>query len=153
MNTFWRTFRVATCRKADTPAFPLGKCVSVNARRGKCAVHLRTAQWNVQMKCVGATQKNECANVKLALESILSILYTAPLESSSCLEFKCLEWKTIYLSSISLSSKCLGWFHPPWISWFRDYIVKKLKLSVQCVFKKYAITIIVNIIRPRSIEN
>ena len=44
-------------RKADMPAFPLGKCVSVNARRRICAVHLHT-----QIKCVRSTQKICCRN-------------------------------------------------------------------------------------------
>ena len=49
MDTFSRH---SASRKPDMPDFPLGKCVSVNARRRKCAVHLHT-----RIKCVGSTQK------------------------------------------------------------------------------------------------
>ena len=52
VNGHFLTHFPRVCRKADMPAFPLEKCVSANARRKKCAIHLHT-----RIKCVGSTQE------------------------------------------------------------------------------------------------
>ena len=43
-----KCWHVSFTRKADMPAFPLGKCVSENARRGKCAVQTCTRLFYTQ---------------------------------------------------------------------------------------------------------
>ena len=48
--TFLKHFQ-RMCLKADMPAFPLGKYVSVNARGRKCAVHLHTRIKSTQKMC------------------------------------------------------------------------------------------------------
>ena len=63
------------CRNADLPVFPLGKCVSVNARRRKCAVHFTHA--NKMCRQFIPTSRNEkliCTKTPSTLNKFPSLL-------------------------------------------------------------------------------